>query len=892
MPGAPELHGIVVPGEGPDCPKYAVIGERPGESEAWKRRPFVGATGQAQDRHLERGGLNRRDGYFDNLVRTYDKDNTAPSPEETIRWGPTLLETLRRLRPRFIISAGAHSTRWFLGESAFLEAVHGIPHEWSDGNGYRATVIPCYHPAAPFHQPNLLQFVVYDYQRACDTIRGQLRFNPPKDTFAGRERYWDLDEGNADWYLGEIGHCRAVGIDTEGTPGAEWSLQVCTGPGTGLVLRKSHRDFPRVVRLLARKIRKHKPTLVGHAWLYDIEMGQGLDLDVLHLLDSGSPIFDTMMAAYLLCIEPQSLKMLSRRHCGMVMNEYSEVVGQAGLEKQLAYLEEVRTGKWPKPEGRIERENDGITRLYTPQPLERRAESILLDYYSGKTDQNGNGVDPLKRWRKVDRELRRMAERRLGPMPIGTLADVDLDSAIRYAGRDPDATLRLYPILSSLLEAQGSTSLMKMKMAMLPVAASIKINGIRGRRESFEQLSEAMWEQMDLIRGKIQRQYMGGRSFNPASGPQTEVLLRRRGLQGEKKTKTKRMSTSKKSIEHLRFVDPAIELLEQWREHQKVKDSFADPVLENWPDLDPPPESVRVKCDLKITRVSSGRFSAALLDGVPSAPLLAIPVRNELGKRVRDCYEAAPGYILGSFDLDQAEMRIMADESGDESLIRIFREGKIDVHSDTASRVFHIPYDKLEADKATRKKLRDPAKRANFGVITGIQGPGLYDQLRMAGATGWSVEKCSQLIDDVLELRSGVKQYMLDCRRDCRKNSGIIRDRWGMPRYLPAILDDRKEAKYDRLEAERQTHSHRIQGGAQGWIQNAMGWLWKELRPYGDAVRFILQVHDELLVEAVQGLEEEIGEILVEGLVNHGGAKLKVPMRSSGSWALTWGKLK
>jgi DNA polymerase-1 len=425
-------------------------------------------------------------------------------------------------------------------------------------------------------------------------------------------------------------------------------------------------------------------------------------------------------------------------------------------------------------------------------------------------------------------------------------------------------------------------------MAMLPVAASMKMAGILGRKRSFEDLSVFLQGEMDVIRNRMSRLYFNSRPFNPASHPQTATLLRKLGLEGEKKTSTGAISTSKKSIEHLRFTNPAIEDLEQWRERQKCRVPFADPVVENWPDeVDGAIDQVRIHCDLKITRVTSGRFSASLLDDEPSAPLLAIPVRSHLGKKVRDCYMAADGYILGSFDLDQAEMRMMADESGDPRMIKLFRDGKIDIHTDTASKMFGIPPEKVD-----KMKHRYPAKRVGFGVITGIQGRGLLDQLRLVGIMDYDEHDCNRFIHEWLKIFPEVRVYMEWCRSECRRQGGVIRDRWGMPRYLPAILDETRDGKWDRLEAERQTHSHRIQGGAQGWIQNAMGWLNHQLRPYGDAVRWILQVHDELIVEALKGLEDEIAAIMVEGLTQHGGTKMKVPMKSSGSWAESWGQLK
>lgn len=871
--------GIIVPGEGNPKARWAIVGEAPGEEEAHRRRPFVGRTGQAQDAHLERNGLDRRDGWLTNLMKEYRQGNPYPEPEDVAKWGPVLLAELRKIKPKFIITAGALSTRFFLGESAYLEAIHGIPHRWSDGAGYDATILPCYHPASPFYNQDLLPLVTWDYARAAAAIKGKLPVDPPIDLHP-KPQYFDLDDSNFDWYLGgmeEGAAGGAVGLDTEGVPGSEWSVQVSVAPGTGLVLRKGHPRFSRAIALLREKLEKKKPVLVVHPALYDFEMCLGLGLDFLY--DIEVDIFDTMMAAYLLCVEPQSLKNLARRHCGMVMKDYAETVGQAGLEKQLGYLERVMEGKWGKPEARVEHENDGSAHLYTPQPVQRRAEAILVDYYSEKLDKEGRRTDPHKRWKKVDRELRVIVEKDLGAFPIGTLADIPLADAVYYAGRDPDANLRLYPKMKAAISAAGLDSLMTMKMRMLPAAVSMKINGITGDRASFEKLGEEMTEKMGLIRDGISRNYFQGRPFNPASSDQVATLMRRRGLRGEKKTSTGKMSTSKKSIEHLRFEDEAIEQIEQWREHQKVRDSFVDPVLENWPEK---LASTRVVCDLKITRVSSGRFSATAFDDRPSAPLLAIPVRNELGKSVRDCYRAEEGYELFEADLDQAEMRVMADESRDERLVRLFNDGKIDIHTDTASKIFGVPYDQVH-----KMKHRYPSKRAGFGVITGIQDQGLLDQLRMAGCEGWDLNGVAKLRKEWFKLYPGVQTYMTGCHEECRRAGGVIKDRWGMQRYLPAIFS---EDKWERWEAQRQTHSHKIQGGAQGMLQRTMGWLWEQLWDYGKAVRFIVQIHDSLMFEILEGLGEDVAPIILRGMTDV--TKLRVPVKSSGSFAQSWGKLK
>lgn len=839
-----------------------IVGERPGQEEAARLRPFIGKTGKEQDAHLARNGLSRRDFFITNLCPTFIPGNPAPTAEDVAKWGPVLEQEIADVQPKILMAVGGHAVRFFLGDSAHLEAVHGIPHQIRRG-GRTITVVPGYHPAARFYAPDLLQFILYDYSRLAAAVRGEIPLTPPIDQFP-EPVYTDGDDRDLERYA----DCDALAYDTEGVPGDEWSFQVSGRVGEGLVLRKANPRFGKALGRFRRLIKGK--TLIGHNQLYELEMFRSMGLD---LLDASLRLrfWDTMMAAYLTAMEPQSLKNLARRHCGMAMKDYMDTVGDAGREKQMEYLERVwRDPEFPKPVHRVERNNDGTVGLYKPQPVQQRAEKILIDVYTGKL-VDGEPTDPYKRWNKVDRELRLLVEKKYGPMPVGTLADIPLKDAVYYAGRDPDATLRVYHHLRPMLETSKLSNLMAMKMGMYPAAAEMKLNGFLARRAHFEWLVEEMWEQQDRIVSQISKTYFSGRPFNPNSPDQVRTLMRRRGLQGEKLTKkTKQVSTSKKSIEHLRFEDYSIELVEQWRERAKIRDSFGTSLLELFPEGC---EEMRICGDFKMTRVTSGRFSMA------DPNLMAIPARTELGTLVREGFIAEKGYVLGTWDLDQIEMRVMADESGDDRLLKLFNDDKVDIHTDNASKIFNIPY--AEVDKMEH---RYPAKRAGFGIITGIQGPGLFDQLRMAGCKGWSVEKCDKLIRDWLNLFPGVKYYMEACGVECDRNGGVVYDRWGMPRYLPGILSD---DRYERFEARRQSHSHKIQGGAQGLLQNAMAWIYPRLKVYGDAVRWILQIHDELIMEVLDGLQEEVDKIMVEGLTQHG-AKLRVPVKSKGSYGPNW----
>jgi len=856
------INGRIVNGEGRIPCRLMFVGDYTGQEDAARGHPIVGNTGKEHENHLARNGFSRRDFYTTNLRKVHVAGSPPLTPDEVEHWGPVLEEEIALVKPKFIFAVG-HAVQYFLGESAKLEAVHGIPH-YLKGRGF--VVLPGYHPAAKFYAPDLLQFIVYNYARAAAAIREEIPIHSPEDQFPNPV-YVDGDDRDLDLYA----DLDELALDTEGVPGDEWSFQVSGIAGTGLVVRKSNPRFNKALRLF-RKMLKGK-TLTGHNLLYELEMFKSLGLDLLDFSLKIRP-FDTMMAAYLHCLEPQSLKNLARRHCGMVMRDYSDTVGEAGRQKQLDYLERVWQSPeslFPKPEARVEHNNDGTASLYTPQPVQRRAEAILTDVYSHKKDKEGNEADPFKRWHKADTVLRRLVEREFGSMPIGTLADIPLAEAVYYSGRDPDATLRVAQHLRLSLKAQNLADLMAMKMGMYPAAAEMKLNGFTASKKHFEWLYEEMTEQMDIRARKISRQFFGSRPFNPNSPLQVATLMLRRGLEGEKKTKTGKVSTSKKSIEHLRFEDDSIELVEQWREHQKVRDSFAGPIIDLFPDNDV--QHLRISGDLKMTRVSSGRFSMA------DPNLMAIPVRTRLGLLTREGFVAEEGYVLGTWDLDQVEMRVMADESRDGRLLKLFNDDKVDIHTDTASRIFRIPYEKVH-----KMDHRYPAKRAGFGIITGIQGPGLLDQLRMAGCQGWTVEKCEKLIRDWLNLFPGIKHYMDRCGVECAKQGGVIYDRWGMPRYLPGILSD---DRYERLEAKRQSHSHKIQGGAQGLLQNSMAWIYPRLKVYGDAVRWILQIHDELIMEVAKGLEDEVNQIMIEGLTKHG-ATLRVPVKSKGSYGPNW----
>lgn len=865
-------HQVVVPGHGKTPNACMIIGERPGIQEAQQGRAFVGRSGKEQERYLANEGFNVHSAYVTNVVKTYDAYNEDPTQAEIERWTPDLQREIMRVQPRVILAVGRFAARWFLGQDAELPIVHGMPHRSDRACG--AIVVPCYHPASGFYDEDNRTFIAWDYRRAVQAINGKIG-EPTVDKYEGKEQYRDVGGIELAGILASVRRHNAdlpIGIDTEGYPDDPWSIQVSVESGIGLVLRQSRTDFVAGIDAIGKYVNsKARPVVAIHNGMYDIEMSRAMGLDL-----SNSRLWDSMYAAYLTRIESQGLKALARRWCGMKMTSYEETVGDIGTEKQLAYLFDILGREWPKPEPRIENSNDGTSRLYTPQPITKRAEAIIADHYNGKREKDGQPILP-KRWAKVDPMLRRMVEQELGPMPRHSLADLPLDQAVRYSARDPDATLRLYMSLNAEIHRLGLDHLMQDGMDVLPIFEEMQSSGMPASRRYFEKLSEELSEKMARLGSRISARYYGGKPFNPQSPDQVAAVMRRRDLHGAKRSKkTGKMSTGQKSIAHLRFEDEFIGDTIDWREMAKVRDSFCAPVLERIPeDVDVAP----MRCQIKTTRVASRRISAS------DPNLTAIPTRNELGKRVRDGYQWPEGEVIGSWDLKAAEMRVMAGLSNDELLKRFFIE-KRDPHAETAAKIFGIKLADVD-----EMKHRYPAKRAAFGIITNITGTGLYDQLRMFGCQGWSVDRCDDLIREWLKIYKGVDRFLIDCMNEV-KRTGVVYDYWGMPRYLPGVFSSDKKIA---AESERAASSHKIQGGAQGMIQKSMAWLRPHIRSLQDEgfnVRWTLQIHDSIMLSFDEELWDVVNELAMEALVNHHTMKLGVPMDASGSKARSWGQLK
>lgn len=439
--------------------RIALIGEGPGADESTYGYPFVGASGQEVDRHLARVGLDRRDC----LVTNYTWQTPA-AKGELGSVNPHLADEIHRADPDVIMTLGAHSTRYFLGSDLTMEAVHGIPHAWTDrwGSHRRRIVLPGYHPAAGMHQVELSAHVAYDFDILAGVLRGEV---PVREGDANQfpepcYREWtDIGEAdNADgWMPASRDWAVGCAIDTEGSVARPWGLSWSVRPGSAVVLRKGAADrqiiaFGEALQYAAARIPGFRVWL--HNSMHDLPVLQALGID---LVAWGIPFLDTMILAYHLCVEPQGLKALAFRHAGMRMSSYQDLVGPYTDQKAVEYLAAVACDtSLPKRPQHVEFEIKGremTPKLRTPTPIYKRAEKILTDVASGKVNKDGEATDPRKRWYQIEPEDRAIAEAVYGELEEAHLSEVPLPLSVPYAACDADATRRIGPILLARHEA-------------------------------------------------------------------------------------------------------------------------------------------------------------------------------------------------------------------------------------------------------------------------------------------------------------------------------------------------------------------------------------------------------------------------------------------------------
>lgn len=922
-----------VPPSGPLNSRVLVCGKAPGREECAASIPFIGRAGKEHRSYCTRHSLSPYSFRTTNLCRTFIPPDERLTPAQIEEWTPDLLAEIDRVRPSLIIPIGSDPVRWFLGKGADLKTVHGIPHrpgEFDPSLSYRAPqgccVLPCIQPAAGFHSSDTRALIDWDYsqvRRVLSLIEQgrEKEIDYRSDPYEGREIFRDIT-GQEAYDILVSALPPVIGIDTEGTVRDRFSLQFCFNPPEAYMVRMDIPDFHLAIAGL-QYCADMGTVFTGHnLGMYDLEMLRQ-EPHPLDLFDAHC--HDTLFDAYLFCIEPLGLKPNSWRHLGMKMKSHSETVGALGVEFQLDYLQRVmdHTRSWPKPDPIFELQNNGQLKVtWKPQPIATRVQAIFTAIEKGGeagdeeegeggfgTDEPEtgdsiasqiNGVDPRKRWNMIRKDLPnlvRRVESEIGKMPHATmrrLYERDPEAAIHYSCTDAVAHRRLYAPFTARLEREGKTRLAQEYSINMHVYSEMQENKLPALRSRLVAVRDRMTEKMLEIVEDISTLYNDGVPFNPKSSPQKGKLLEKWGLKGTKLTKAKKVSYGKKSIEHYRFITKNMSPEEKfrrelvvkllfWGEHQHTRDMFCTPALDRIPEDQ---EACWIGGQIMPWGTQSRRPAMKNLN------LLAQPKHSPFGKAIRECYVAPEGYVFLESDLRTIEVCVMADESGDPGLCSLL-QSDVDFHRETAARYFEIPKDEVTGNQRTF------AKRIIFGTFFGQTGQGLREQLWMQGLIHFTDEICQEGIDGVkYRVYPGIGKYekkvegwLKGTPRNPNTN-GSIRTRSGMERLLPGIYS---EDKATQRESVRHGVSQKIQGGAQDLIQTSMSWLKGKVRrlrtEMGIDVRWLLTVYDSLLLLTPEWAVDIVREVVEEGLTEHCGVRLRVPVRAESKTAKTWGEL-
>jgi DNA polymerase I len=441
-----------------------------------------------------------------------------------------------------------------------------------------------------------------------------------------------------------------------------------------------------------------------------------------------------------------------------------------------------------------------------------------------------------------------------------SLAAAEGESPEGRAAERAGATLALGKVLEQRLsEAALLDVFREIDMPLLPVLHRIEEKGIRIDRGIFAELSEGLARDISSIERKVAA--AAGADFNINSPKQLAFLLfEKLGLPPVKKTKTG-YSTDVDVLERLKDLHEIPSLVLEYRTLAKIRSTYVD-VLPGRID----PRDGRIHTTLSQTQAATGRLSSS------DPNLQNIPIRTELGRRIRAGFVAEEGNLLVGADYSQVELRLLAHLSGDAELIRRFRQGD-DIHAATAAAVFDV------APSAVTPELRRRAKVINFGILYGMSPFGLSRELGIGG------KEAKTYIDHYFDRYPGVKEYIEGLKATARKD-GYVFTIMGRRRALKDI-DSRN--KVLREAAERMAINTPIQGSAADLIKMAMIRVDREFRNAGVEARLILQVHDELIVEAPEreaGGSERILKEAMEGV-----AKLSVPLTVSVTRGKNWGEI-
>jgi len=439
----------------------------------------------------------------------------------------------------------------------------------------------------------------------------------------------------------------------------------------------------------------------------------------------------------------------------------------------------------------------------------------------------------------------------------------DLETLARkYLGRDlknGDNPKLCTVINKKLIETNTKTLFYDIELPLCKVLADMETAGILVDRAALTAFGDVLSERLELIETRIYE--LAGCQFNIASPKQLgEVLFDRLMLPPPKKTKTG-YSTAAEVLDKLEDKHDIISEIKAYRELTKLRATYVDGLLNVIED------DGRIRTTFQMTATATGRLSST------EPNLQNIPVRRELGAQLRRMFIAGEGNLLVDADYSQIELRILADIAGDSAMIEAFKNGD-DIHSITAARVFGVE------PSAVTPLLRSRAKAVNFGIVYGISA------FSLAKDIGVSVAEAREYMQSYFERFSGVSSYMTDIVERAKRD-GYVTTLFGRRRAIPELQSRDHNL---RSFGERVALNTPIQGAAADIMKLATIAAHRKLQQHEPAAKLLLQVHDELIVEAPAADAERVAALLKSAM--EGAATLSVPLTVEAKWGKSWGDCK
>ena len=437
---------------------------------------------------------------------------------------------------------------------------------------------------------------------------------------------------------------------------------------------------------------------------------------------------------------------------------------------------------------------------------------------------------------------------------------VDIATATNYAAEDADITLRLYKHLEDLLKGQNSqlNLLEAIEYPLVLALVTTETNGAKIDKDKLAAHSKELGEKIEILTKEAYK--LGGQEFNLDSPKQLlEILYEKQGLPVLQKTPKGQPSTNEATLQRLAEEYDLPKVILEYRTLAKLKSTYTDSLIamEN-------PVTKRIHTSYHQAVTSTGRLSST------EPNLQNIPIKTSEGRRIREAFVPEKGNVLISADYSQIELRIMAHLSGDKNLTNAFNNN-LDVHSATAAEIFRVDIKDVDSNQ------RRSAKAINFGLMYGMSAFGLTKQLDITRAEAQSY------LDTYFERYTGVRDYMDNVRAEAKKDL-YVQTIMGRRLYVNEI---NAANGLRRQAAERAAINAPLQGSAADIIKKAMldvdTWIANEA---SDTTKMIMQVHDELILEAKKSESEEVLSKVKE--IMEAAVDLDIPLIVEASIGSNW----